>query len=175
MPDGSLKTATLQEFHLALSNSADYFINTFGSITNVPYTHVKVPTGFPDWLFAMNFTHNVINEGIPISGCSGSYCSTLPVSVLPTSLYEAIICILLFVLLWAVRNKFNYGLHLFSLYLVLNGLERFFIEKIKVNYRYDWGFIHPAQSEIISVLLLFISSWILLFFRNRKYYLSDHD
>ena len=172
MPDGSLKAATSQEFHQVLLNSADYFTSNFGPITNVPCTHIKVPSGFPDWLFAMNFAHNVNNEGISIGGCPGSYCHMLPVSVLPTSLYESAICILFFVLLWIVRNKFNYGLHLFGLYLVLNGLERFFIEKIKVNYRYDWGFMHPAQSEIISVILLIIGSGILLFFRNRKYYLK---
>ena len=35
----------------------------------------------------------------------------------------------------------------FSFYLVLNGLERFLIEKIRVNVVYDWGWIQPTQAE----------------------------
>ena len=38
----------------------------------------------------------------------------------------------------------------------------FLKKKIKVNYRYDWGFIHPAQSEIISVGLIVVGAFILL-------------
>lgn len=171
-PDTSLKIATSQEYKEAVSNSADYFAANFGSIANVPYTYIKAPSGFPDWLFAMNFHNNVNNEGIFIRNCTGNYCHMLPIPVLPTSFYEAVICLLLFILLWGFRKKLKYGLHLFGLYLVLNGLERFLIEKIKVNYRYDWGFIHPAQSEIISAVLFFTGSAILLFYRNKKYLLS---
>ena len=115
----------------------------------------------------MNFPHNVINEGVGITGCTGNYCHMLPVTVFPTSLYEAIICTLLFGIIWIFRNKFKHALHLFGFYLILNGAERFFIEKIKVNYKYDWGFIHPAQSEIISVFLLISGLMILIFYRSK--------
>ncbi len=42
---------------------------------------------------------------------------------------------------------------LFCLYLVLNGFERFWIEKIRVNAKYDIFGFHPTQAEIIAVLL----------------------
>jgi phosphatidylglycerol---prolipoprotein diacylglyceryl transferase len=64
-----------------------------------------------------------------------------------------------------VRKRFKTPLKLFGFYLILNGLERFFIEKMKVNYKYDWGFIHPAQSEIISFALIVSGILILLLYR----------
>ncbi|MES2371064.1 MAG: prolipoprotein diacylglyceryl transferase family protein [Bacteroidota bacterium] len=38
-------------------------------------------------------------------------------------------------LLWGMRKRVKYPLHLFGFYLILNGIERFFIEKIRVNYK----------------------------------------
>ena len=44
---------------------------------------------------------------------------------------------------------------LFFIYLILNGIERFFIEKIRVNTKYDiFGGI--TQAEIISSILILI-------------------
>ena len=165
-PDGTIELATATDFNQSISLHTYYFIQQFGSINQIPHTNIAAPGGFPDWLFAMNFPHNVIGEGIPIQGCTGKYCSMLPVPVFPTSLYEAFICSLLVIPILVLRRKFKHALHLFGFYLILNGVERFFIEKIKVNYKYDWGFIHPAQSEIISVLLVAIGALILIFYRD---------
>jgi phosphatidylglycerol---prolipoprotein diacylglyceryl transferase len=171
LPDASIKQATAQDFNSAVINASAYFNSNFGGINVVPHFSVAAPNGIPSWLVASNFPHNVNNEGLLINDCTGQYCHMLPVPVFPTSLYEAVICILLFLLLWMVRNRFKYALHLFGLYLILNGIERFFIEKIKVNYKYDWGFIHPAQSEIISVCLAVTGTIILLLYR--KEHLKD--
>jgi prolipoprotein diacylglyceryltransferase len=54
-----------------------------------------------------------------------------------------------------------------ALYLFLNGVERFFIEKIRVNTQYDIMGFHPTQAEIISVLLM-LSGIVLFFIWNRK-------
>jgi phosphatidylglycerol:prolipoprotein diacylglycerol transferase len=164
LPDASIKQATIQEFNSTVVNASQYFDSNFGGINHVPHLSVTATNEIPSWLVASNFPHNVNNEGIAISNCTGEYCHMLPVPVFPTSLYEATICILLFLLLWIVRHRFKYALHLFGLYLLLNGIERFLIEKIKVNYKYDWGFIHPAQSEIISVCLVIIGIVILLMY-----------
>jgi len=165
-PDGSVGLATGNDFNQSIALHASYFSQQFGLVNQIPHTYVAAPNGFPDWLFAMNFPHNVINEGIPIEGCTGKYCAMLPIPVFPTSLYEAFICSFLFIPIWALRRKFKQALHLFGFYLILNGLERFFIEKIKVNYKYDWGFIHLAQSEIISVLLIIAGCSILVLYRR---------
>jgi len=57
---------------------------------------------------------------------------------------------------------------MFGLYLVFNGIERFLVETIRVNYKYNWGFIHPSQAEIISTLLVISGLGLLLFYKNKK-------
>ena len=70
-------------------------------------------------------------------------------------------------MLWVLRTRFKLPLQLFGLYLVINGLERFFIEKIRVNYKYDLGFIKPTQAEIISTVLVITGLVLLLFVSKR--------
>lgn len=131
----------------------------------VPY---PAPSGIPVWLVAMNYPHNVGYEGIQLPNCQGKYCTVLPVGVFPTPIYEAIACILLFGLMWAMRTKLKYPLHMFALYLVIAGVERFFVELIRVNSKYDWGFIQPTQAEIISVVLVVAGLGIFLFYRPQN-------
>jgi phosphatidylglycerol:prolipoprotein diacylglycerol transferase len=61
----------------------------------------------PNWFFAYNYPHNVNDVGVPIPGCTGRYCNQLPVPVFPTPMYETIVCLLLFLLLWALRNRLS--------------------------------------------------------------------
>ncbi len=137
-------------------------------IGNAPHTFFPAPAGFPRWLFGMNYPHNVGHEGMLISGCTGEYCNVLLVSVFPTPVYEAIVCILLFFVLWSLRKRFTRPLQMFGAYLIFAGIERFLVELIRVNYKYDWGFIHPTQAEILSVVLVLTGSWLLFFYRPAK-------
>jgi prolipoprotein diacylglyceryltransferase len=59
---------------------------------------------------------------------------------------------------------------LFALYLIMNGTERFFIEKIRVNDIIDLGFVQATQAEIISVLTVItgIVLWIILYKRAKS-------
>lgn len=79
----------------------------------------------PDWMWAFKFPHNVNNDGIPIPGCVGRWCHELPEAVYPTSFYETIMAIILFGVLWAIRKQITTPGLLFSIYLILNGAERF--------------------------------------------------
>jgi prolipoprotein diacylglyceryltransferase len=56
---------------------------------------------------------------------------------------------------------------LFAVYLAVNGFERFFIEKIRVNNRMNFLGFHPTQAEIISTLL-FISGVALFIVLKRR-------
>ena len=104
----------------------------------------------PDWMWSFKYPNNVINEGIPIPGCSGSHCFELPEAVFPTPFYEVIMAISLFFILWTLRTRIQIPGLLFSIYLVVNGIERFLIEKIRVNSTYDiWG-NKITQAELIS-------------------------
>ncbi len=125
--------------------------------------YYPAPASLPDWVVASNYPHNVINDGIVMEDCHKQYCHVLPFGVFPTPLYEFVVCFFMAVILWTVRKRFRYPLQLFGLYLIMNATERFFIEKIRVNYKYDWGLIHPTQAEIISTLL-FVSGLYLVFF-----------
>ncbi len=128
------------------------------------------PSFLPDWFWSYRFPHNVNEEGIPIPGCTDlKYCNQLEFGVYPTPLYEVIACFLLFLLLWNFRKKLKVPGTLFALYLIFNGVERFFIEKIRVNNRMNIFGLHPTQAEVISSLLVVAGAglWIYLH-RNYK-------
>jgi phosphatidylglycerol---prolipoprotein diacylglyceryl transferase len=125
----------------------------------------------PNWVFAYNYPHNVNDAGIGIDGCVGKYCNQLPIPVFPTPFYETIVCLVLFSILWLLRKKLTVPGTLFGVYLALNGLERFFIEKIRVNNRInflDFLGIHPTQAEVISLLLFISGVSIFIILRRRS-------
>jgi phosphatidylglycerol---prolipoprotein diacylglyceryl transferase len=175
LADGSIQLGSLTDFHQALNKSTGYFTDNFGSLDHVRSLFAPGPSWLPHWVMANNYPNNVINEGIKLTHCTGEYCSVLPVAVFPTALYEAFICTLLFGLLWLIRKWFTTPLHLFGLYLILNGIERFYIEKIRVNYKYDWGFLHPTQAEIISTVILLIGIGILFFLKKSPMERKDYS
>lgn len=110
----------------------------------------------PDWVWSFKFPHNVINEGIPIPGCVGKYCHELPVAVYPTSLYEFLGGLILFAFLWSLRKKIKPAGMMFSLYLIFAGVERFFIELIRVNSKYHVGGLSFTQAELISTIMVLL-------------------
>ncbi len=167
-PNGALRLAQPGEYQQMLQTAHQYFIQNFGSLASVPHIHAPAPSWLPDWMFAMNYPHNVNNEGVAIMGCADNYCAVLPLGVFPTPLYEAIVCIGIFGFLWSIRKRLKAPWQMFGVYLIFNGLERFFVEKIRVNYKYDWGFLHPTQAEIISVVLILIGLVLLLKVRKTE-------
>ncbi|HIE73836.1 MAG TPA: diacylglyceryl transferase, partial [Flavobacteriales bacterium] len=122
----------------------------------------------PDWIWSFTYPHNVINAGIPIKDCMGRYCMELAQGVYPTPFYEIIMATLIFAFLWTIRKRIKVAGALFFVYLTLNGVERFFIEKIRVNTEYNiLGGI--TQAEIISSSLVLIGvAGCFYLFRNSK-------
>ncbi len=125
----------------------------------------------PDWMWAYHYPHNVINEGVPMRGCVGQYCNQLAYPVYPTALYEIIICLLLFVVLWSVRKRIKVAGQLSGLYLIFNGMERFFIEKIRVNTKYESLPFRPTQAELLALVM--IIGGILLLAQSKKWFQKD--
>lgn len=125
----------------------------------------------PDWAWSYNYPHNVISAGIPIPGCEGRHCMMLPEPVYPTALYEAIACILLFVVLWGNRKKLAGAGQVFFLYLIFNGIERFLIELIRINNRFDVFGLSVTQAEVIATVLFAIG--VLGFFYSSKKRMVD--
>ncbi len=118
----------------------------------------------PDWLWSYNYPHNIINQGIPIPGCQGPHCMVLPQGVFPTPVYETIMAVILFAILWSIRRKITTPGVLFFIYLIFSGTERFLIEHIRVTHRYVFLGIHASQAELISPVLVLIGilGWYLL-------------
>jgi phosphatidylglycerol---prolipoprotein diacylglyceryl transferase len=108
----------------------------------------------PDWAWAYQYPGNVLEKGVEIPGCQGPYCFQLAQPVYPTPLYESVISIAMFFGLWLSRFSFKIPGLLFSVYLIMNGVERFFIEKIRVNAHYEIFGNQITQAEIISCLLI---------------------
>lgn len=129
------------------------------------------PGFLPNWMWSYRYPHNVNEAGIPIPGCvDPKYCNQLEFGVYPTPLYEVIVCLILFLILWSLRKKFRVPGTLFAFYLILNGIERFLVEKIRVNNRLDFLGFRPTQAEVLSTLLFVtgVVLWIYLVRRDRK-------
>ncbi|HTN44931.1 MAG TPA: prolipoprotein diacylglyceryl transferase family protein [Flavipsychrobacter sp.] len=167
---GMLQPAAQGAYLKALQADPGYLAeltHQFGALDKIP--HLYEPAGLlPRWMVAMNYAHNVNNEGVRLITDTSSYNHVLPVSVFPTAMWEAGVCIGLFFILWTLRKRVKHAWHLTGIYLILNGLERFFVEKIRVNTTYDFGFIHPTQAEIISFVFILLGLGILLFYRDKK-------
>jgi phosphatidylglycerol---prolipoprotein diacylglyceryl transferase len=155
------------QFQQILARNSELYISQFGSL-DVPHLSVKTPSFLPNWLFAYSYPHNVLGEGVPIPGCSGQYCNFLPLPVFPTPIYETVICLGLFFVLWSLRKRMTIPGTIAALYLILNGTERFFIEKIRVNTKYSIFGYHPTQAELISFLLILSGIGLLIFLYKRK-------
>lgn len=163
--DGSLKQVTAQEGRDAVM----YYHTNAQQVSARPDTsflYAPAPSFLPRWLYAQNYPMNVGNEGQDYPGApSPEYHRVLPISVFPTPVYEFVASVGLFFFLWGMRRKLKRPWQMFGLYLVVNGLERFLVEQIRVNTTYDLGFIHPTQAEIIAVLLMLGGA--IIFFRAK--------
>jgi len=124
-------------------------------------------TWLPDWAWAYTYPNNVAMMGDPIPGCTGRFCSVLPLPVYPTPFYEVIICFILFLILWRIRHQIKLPGMMFGIYLMMNGLERFFIELIRVNTKYHVAGISFTQAELISSIL-FICGLLLVVYSVRN-------
>jgi prolipoprotein diacylglyceryltransferase len=122
----------------------------------------------PDWFWSYSYPHNVISSGVPMEGCFGKHCMILPQPVFPTPLYEAIICITLFFVLWSVRKRLIFPGAVFSLYLLLNGIERFTIEQIRINNKFLFLGMQVTQAEIIASCLIILGLTGLIVFRKKS-------
>ncbi len=122
---------------------------------------------FPDWAWAYDYPRNVLKIGLPIEGCEWIYCSRLPQAVWPTSVYEAVAGVGLGGVLWGLRKRLTIPGTLFFVYLIFNGIERFFIEKIRINDKYDILGMQLTQAEMIAIGLFLIGVGGVIWLRRK--------
>jgi prolipoprotein diacylglyceryltransferase len=142
----------------------------------------------PDWLWAYDYPNNVSNDGSTIFGCNADavassrghveerckticgmrYCHVLTDKVYPTPIYETVISLIGFGILFLLRNKIKIAGMLFFIYMLYNGIERFFIEKIRVNEKYDLLGMGWSLSQWISVLFVIIGFAGIFYLSKKK-------
>ena len=140
---------------------------TFPSLKEVPHVAVKGPSFLPKWMIAYSYPMNVNKDGKKIPGCTDEHCRVLPQPVYPTAFYETVLCTLLFLMLWAYRKRIKVPGIMFGVYLIMNGIERFFIEKIRVNYLYNVMGMRLSQAEIIAFFLVLAGVLLIIFSKIR--------
>lgn len=102
------------------------------------------PSWLPTWLWAETYPNNIM--GIDLSATP----------VYPTPLYEFGLAVVIFAVLWSFRKHNHVAGWLFWVYMVFNGAERFFIEKIRVNNQFDFLGQTMTQAELIALVLIAI-------------------
>ncbi len=115
--------------------------------------HLK-PGWLPQWAWSFTYPHNAIDAGIYIPGCNQLHCHQLPMGVYPTPLYESIACLLLFTGMWTIRKRIKTPGALFYLFLILNGTERFFMEKLRITPKYPLLGLQLSQAQMIAGLFI---------------------
>ncbi len=183
---GNVTIAAPGDYEKALQKNSSYFIE--GKITDstgkslfvtdrvsptladVPHKNFKGPSFLPTWLFAYSFPQNVNNDGVIIPGVKEDHYSVLPQPVLPTSLYETIICGLMFLFLWLIRKSIKTPLVMFGIYLMLNGAERFIIEYARVNKSYNFFGLQISQAQEIAIFLMLAGLIAIVFGKIRARY-----
>lgn len=172
--DGKVVMATPQQYADSAARYLDYYKRAQHGVKEVTITAdilhkpFKAPAFIPDWMVAFTFPHNVLSEGIPLPDCDGQWCNRLPLPVYPTPFYETVMGLMIFGVLWALRKKLAKPGMLFGLYLVFNGMERFLIEKIRVNTTFPFMGFHPSQAELISLCLMIVGAAIFVYRRKAQ-------
>ena len=107
----------------------------------------------PQWMWAFDYPGNV-NGVVLLDEFHQMGLESITGRAWPTPFYETVMAFIIFGILWSIRKKINAPGMLFSIYLIFNGIERFLIEKIRINANYHFFGIEATQAEVIAVLLI---------------------
>lgn len=180
---GNVVEAAPGEYQKQLEKNAAYFLEgqvydkdsvliritdrKYESLAKVPHKYFKAPSFLPVWMVAYTYPNNVNKDGVKMPGCVDEHCRALPQPVFPTPFYETIVCTFLFIILWLIRRKIKIPGVMFGIYLILNGVERFTVELIRVNNTYSIFGFRPTQAEIISAALVIAGIVLILVVKKR--------
>lgn len=110
----------------------------------------------PDWMWAYDYPNNVLGVDLIPYYASKGYTS-LTGFAYPTPIYEFIMALIMFAVLWSMRKRWKVPGIMVSAYFILAGVERLLIEQIRINNEYNiLGGI--TQAELISVTMIILGS-----------------
>jgi len=124
--------------------------------------NVNYDVNYPQYLGQLNDT-NVLPITDPNVPCFDGYCTHLDPMVFPTPVYETIMATGIFIFLWMIRKRLTIPGLMFASYLMLNGIERFFIEKIRVNNKFDLMGFQATQAEVIAVMFFLVGAALFVY------------
>lgn len=177
--EGKVHLAMPGEYKQVLEANKEYFIEgkipgenryngrTAESLEAVNHMYFKAPSFLPIWMVAYAYPNNVNDDGIIIPGFPDEHNRVLPQPVFPTPFYETILGIIIFYFLWSIRKRVKIPGMIFAIYLILNGIERFVIELIRVNTTYSVFGLHPSQAELIAIGLIILGIILAVFVKRR--------
>jgi phosphatidylglycerol---prolipoprotein diacylglyceryl transferase len=141
----------------ALGRVGCFLVNDdYGRPTDLPWA-VKFPQGLPP--STAGNLHQLF--GVPVP--AGIPPSTV-LAVHPTQLYEVVLMLGAFFVLWAWRRRARPVGWLFGAYLVFAGVERFLVEIVRAK---DDRLLGPfTLAQLTSVILVAIGAYILTAWRN---------
>ncbi len=84
----------------------------------------------------------------------------------PTPVYELLFSALIFTILWRYRKSIHGNGKMFTLYLMLAGLERFSIEFLRLNPRLAFG-LSEAQLIATGLIVVGLAGWMYLSGKHR--------
>ena len=119
----------------------------------------------PQWMWAFDYPGNV-NGVVLLDDFHRMGLESITGRAWPTPFYETLMAFTIFGILWSLRKKMTAPGMMFSLYLIFNGVERFSIEKIRINSNYDIFGMQATQAEVIAVLM-FISGSFGIWYSNK--------
>jgi phosphatidylglycerol:prolipoprotein diacylglycerol transferase len=130
----------------------------YGIPTNLPWgTDYSNGTVSPTNLFrgtdiAKNYPGGIVPPDTPLH---------------PTPVYEFLLMLIIFFILWKLRKKDWPDGKLFMVYLVLAGIERLSIEFIRLNPKLLFGL---TEAQLISAGMIIIGSLGIVYFNRKKEY-----
>ncbi len=126
-----------------------------------------IPTNLP---WGTNYENGTVPPSVAFRGTE--IAKSFPGGVVPdntlvhpTPIYEFLLMVIIFFILWKLRKKEWPDGKLFSVYLILAGLERFSIEFIRINPRILFGL---SEAQIVAALLIISGLYGIYYFTKNK-------
>ncbi len=125
-----------------------------------------IPTTLP---WGTNYENGVVKPSLMFRG--SDIAASFPDGIVPdntplhpTPIYEFIVAVIIFFILWKLRKKDYPTGKLFGIYLLLSSVARFLVEFIRLNPRFLFGL---SEAQIISVGL-FVSGLSLIYYVTKN-------
>src|SRR5271169_2680884 len=118
----------------------------YGTPTNLPWAAVYSKGTYPPSAAFRDFPDIVKKYGV-----NGIVPDTTPVH--PTPVYEFLMAVVLFIILWKMRKHITPNGVLFMWYLIFAGSARFLVEFLRLNPRLILGL---SEAQLISIVIIIV-------------------